>query len=372
MYLIVGCGLTGATIAERISSILNKKVIILDKRSHIGGNCYDYRDKETDILMCKYGAHIFRTNNKEIWNYINKFSDWERWEHKVLSYVDNKFVNVPVNMTTINVLCNETLQTKEDIDDWLKKNQVKYNNITNSEEICQSRIGKTLYNKMFKNYTYKQWNKFPIELDKSVLENIPIRKSFDTRYFDHKYQGLPKNGYTNFINNMISHKNIKILLNTSYEDYIKNNSTLKFDGIIFTGPIDEYFKNSGLHKLEYRSLDFEIIKYKNMNYYQPASVVNYPENNVPYTRIVEYKHFLNQKSNDTVIVKETSNSQGEPFYPVPNKRNMDLYDSYKQLAIKEEEKNKVYFVGRLANYKYFNMDQAIQNAIDFFSKKLLS
>jgi UDP-galactopyranose mutase len=366
MYLIIGCGLTGATIAERIANILNKQVVIIDKRDHIGGNCYDYIDNETGILVCKYGAHIYRSNNVLIWEYINKFSNWIRWEHKVLSFVDNKFVSVPVNITTINELCDEMIQTSEDLNQWLANNQIKYDVIENSEQMCKSRVGNILYEKLFKNYTYKQWNKYPEELDASVLKNIPIRKSFDTRYFDHKYQVLPEKGYTEFIKNMLSNSNIDIKLNITYDEFKDTYNLSKFEGIIFTGPIDEYFKDNGLEKLEYRSLVFDIKRYKNMNYYQPNSVVNYPELNVPFTRIVEYKHFLNQKSPDTIVVSETSTDIGDPYYPVPNKRNLELYDKYKILA-EQAERNNIYFVGRLANYKYFNMDEAIKNAILFFN-----
>jgi UDP-galactopyranose mutase len=233
----------------------------------------------------------------------------------------------------------------------------------------KSRVGNVLYEKMFRNYTYKQWNKYPEELNASVLSRIPIRKSFDTRYFDHKYQALPEKGYTEFIKNMLSNTNIDIKLNISYDEFKASHDLSKFDGIIFTGPVDEYFKDAGLEKLEYRSLIFDIKRYKNMNYYQPNSVVNYPELNVPITRIVEYKHFLNQQSQDTIIVSETSTDNGDPYYPVPNKKNLELYEEYKLLAEKEE-KNNIYFVGRLANYKYFNMDQAIDNALQFFDNNI--
>lgn len=373
MYLIVGCGLSGATIAERIANVLNKNVLIIDKRDHIGGNCYDYRDEKTNILMCKYGAHIFKTNDEKIWKYVNAFSEWVRWEHTVLSHVDNKFVPIPVNITTVNILCNETLQTTDEMNEWLKNNQVHYDNINNSEEMCKSIVGDLLYNKMFSNYTYKQWNKHPSELDSSVLARIPIRKSFDTRYFDHKYQVLPKHGYTAFVKKMLDSPNITVKLNCDFELFKQNNNNdlSMFEKIIFTGPVDEYFHNVGLNKLEYRSLNFEIKKYENMNYYQPVSVVNYPELNVPFTRIVEYKHFLNQTSKDTVIVIETSTDKGEPYYPVPNKSNLSLYEKYKKLALAEETSKNVFFVGRLANYKYFNMDETICNALNFFETKLL-
>jgi UDP-galactopyranose mutase len=368
--LIIGSGLSGAVIAERISSILNLQVIIIEKRDHIGGNCYDYIDQETGILLNKYGAHLFHTNNKQVWDYINQFDKWIRWEHKVIAYIDDKFVSIPVNITTINQLCNENIQTDKEMKDWLEENQLKYDRITNSEEMAKSRIGEILYNKLIKDYTYKQWNKYPSELDKSVLERIPIYNNFDTRYFQDKYQALPHKGYTHFFEKLLNHKNINVLLNTDFIEYKKNNDLKQFKFIIFTGPIDVYFNQYNLNKLEYRSIDFNIQIIKDMNYFQPNSVVNYPSSEYPYTRIVEYKHFLNQKSKDTIIVSETTNDIGEPYYPIPNKKNLELYEKYKILA-KEEEKNNVYFIGRLANYKYFNMDQAILNSLDFFENIII-
>jgi UDP-galactopyranose mutase len=365
-YLIVGAGLSGVVIAEQISSKLGKKVTIIEKRDHIGGNCYDYLDIETNILMNKYGAHLFHTNNETVWNYVNSFDKWIRWDHKVLTYIDEKFVSIPVNITTINQLCDVNLKNESDVADWLNKTQVKYETINNSEEMAKSRIGNVLYEKLIKDYTFKQWNKYPAELDKSVLERIPIRANFDTRYFNDKYQALPHKGYTHFFQKMLSNKNIEVKLNTDYFEYLKtkNNNTV----VIFTGPIDSYFPN--LEKLEYRSIDFNIEIKKNMNYFQPNSVVNYPSIEVPYTRIVEYKHFLNQSSNDTIIVTETTNNTGEPYYPVPNKKNLELYEKYKQLA-QNEEANNVFFVGRLANYKYFNMDEAIMNSLNFFNNVII-
>jgi len=362
MYLIIGCGLSGAVVAERIANELKEKVLIIEKRNHIGGNCYDYEDKETGILLNKYGAHLFHTNFEDVWEYINRFSVWERWEHKVLALVDNKFVSIPVNITTVNELCDENLKTEEDMKIWLEKNQVKYDQITNSEEMAKSRIGEKLYDKLIKDYTFKQWGIYPSELDKSVLERIPIRPNFDTRYFSDKYQALPKNGYTAFFENLLKNDLIEIILNTDFQLFKNDNDLSQFKKIIYTGPIDAYFTN--LDKLEYRSIDFKIKKHYNMNYYQPNSVVNYPDKATNYTRIVEYKHFLNQKSRHTIIVSETTNDFGEPYYPVPNKKNKELYEKYKELADKEKD---VYFLGRLANYKYFNMDEAIKNSLDFFN-----
>jgi UDP-galactopyranose mutase len=365
-YLVVGCGLSGAVIAERIASTLGRRVLILESRDHIGGNCYDYIDEETGILMNKYGAHLFHTNSERVWEYINKFAKWKRWEHKVLSYVDERFVSIPVNITTINELLDENLENENDVKAWLSINQVKYDSIQNSEEMAKSRIGEVLYEKMIKNYTFKQWNKYPNELDKSVLERIPIRANFDTRYFSDKYQVLPENGYTAFFEKILDNPLIEYSLNIDFFKFREENDLTNIP-IIYTGPIDTYFRDRGFENLEYRSIHFHIERHMNMNFYQPCGAVNYPGNEIPYTRIIEYKHFLNQQSPHTIIVGETTCDEGEPYYPVPNERNLSLYQKYKEMAENEEG---IHFVGRLANYKYFNMDQAIENALDFFDKKI--
>jgi UDP-galactopyranose mutase len=361
--LIIGCGLSGIVIAERMANELNKKVLIIDKRDHIGGNVYDYIDPETNILMNKYGAHLFHTNSDRVWNYINKFDKWVRWDHEVLGQVDNKLINIPVNINTVNQLCNQNIRTEKEMDEWLKENQIKYDKIENGEQMCKSRVGDILYNKIFRTYTFKQWNMYPEELDPLVLARIPIRNNFDNRYFDDRYQALPEKGYTHFVANIINHPNIEILLNTDYFDFMSDKSNSDFEHVIYTGPIDRFYENKNLPKLEYRSIDFNIEIIKNINYYQKASVVNYPEDTVPYTRIVEYKHFLNQQSPDTVIVTEITKDGGEPYYPIPNKKNFELYEKYKAFAMEEK---KIHFLGRLANYKYFNMDAAILNALEYF------
>jgi UDP-galactopyranose mutase len=363
MYLIIGCGLSGIVMAERIANTLNEEVLIIESRNHIGGNCYDEIDEETNILINKYGAHFFHTDDEGVWNYINKFGEWVRWEHNVLSKVNNKLVPIPVNITTVNILCNTDLKNKQDMDLWKKENQVQYNEITNSEEMAKSRIGINLYEKLIKDYTYKQWKKYPEELDPSVLKRIPVRDDFDTRYFSSKYQYLPKNGYTKLFKEMLKNPKIKIKLNTNFFDFKKNHDINRFKKIIYTGPIDSFFGDI-YEKLEYRSIDFKIERYKNMNFYQSNSVINYPSIDFDFTRIVEYKHILNQESKDTIIVKEFTNDTGEPYYPIPNKRNLDLYEKYKKLA-NSKNKDNIYFLGRLANYKYINMDQAIRNALDF-------
>lgn len=359
--LIVGAGFSGCVLAERIAKILNKKILIIDKRNHIGGNCYDYIESKTGIRISKYGAHIFHTNNDIVWEYLQQFSKWIPWEHKVLAKVNNKLIHIPVNITTINIIFNKSIETEEEMKSFLDTIQIKYDNPKNSEEVSLSKVGKELYELIFKNYTKKQWNKYPNELDASVLSRIPIRYNFDNRYFTDKYQALPKDGYTKIFENMLNHYNITVMLNTDYFD-IKNK--IKFNTLFFTGPIDIYFNYLGMEKLEYRSINFIHEIKENCDYYQENSVVNYPQNDVSFTRIVEYKHFLNQQSPHTIIVKEITTDNGEPYYPVPNERNRILYNKYKKYIDNEQD---LYFVGRLATYKYYNMDEVIDASLNIFN-----
>lgn len=364
--LIIGAGLSGCVLAEQFASRLNKQVVILEKRDHIGGNCYDYVD-DNGILVSKYGAHLFHTDDDNVWNYVNRFGEWCRWDHRVVCSINNKLVPLPVNINTVNALCGENIKTSSEMDEWLSKNQVKYDvSPKNGEEMAKSRVGNELYEKLFKHYTHKQWNKQPHELLPEVLARIPVRNNHDDRYFTDKYQALPKHGYTKFIESLINHPNITVKTGV---DYLKHKSEHTADIVIYTGPIDAYFGNVTGEKLEYRSINFVKEDYKNIGgYYQPNSVVNYPGTDVDFTRIVEYKHFLNQKSPHTTIVKEYSTDEGEPYYPVLNEKNLAIYEKYRKLA--EAEKN-VHFIGRLANYKYFNMDQAIKNALDYFNNNFV-
>ncbi len=359
--LVVGAGLSGAVIAERLARKKDYEVLVIDKRDHLGGNCFDYRD-ENNILVNQYGAHLFHTDDEKVWEYVNGFAKWKRWDHKVLGLIGNRLVNIPVNINTVNTLCNQDIKSPEEMLLWLKKNQVSYKKIRNSEEMSKSRVGQILYEKIFKPYTFKQWGKYPNELAPSVLARIPIRCDFNEKYFDDRFQALPEGGYSKLIKNILTHKNITVKLKC---DFFRLKKKLNYSKLIFTGPIDHYFAQTGLPKLEYRSIKFVKETYKNMNYFQPNSVVNYLEAKNKFTRIVEYKHFLNQKSAHTTIVKEYTKSGGDPYYPVPNDKNQKLYKKYEKLALKEKD---TIFLGRLANYKYFNMDQAIKNALDFFEK----
>lgn len=364
--LIVGAGLSGATIANLIANDFPElEIHVIDKREQIGGNIYDYIDEETGIRVSKYGAHLWHTNDKEVWDFIQKFGTWIRWEHKVVAKIDeNTFVPIPVNPTTINLIENCSIENEIEMNKWLEENTIKPNGLkaTNSEEVALERVGPKLYEKLFRPYTIKQWNKEPKELDALVMSRIPIQKNFDNRYFQDKYQALPKNGYTSIVENMLKAKNIKVSLKTPWNSLMKNSAK----HIIFTGPIDLYF-DVNLPKLEYRSILFQKEVVDCCGYFQPNSVVNYPSLNIPFTRTVEYKHFLHQKSNKTILFHETTTDDGEPYYPVPNKKNEELYKKYQELSLNETN---VHFIGRLANYKYFNMDQAVRNSIDYYNKIL--
>lgn len=386
-YLIVGAGFSGATLANKIATELNKTVLVIDKRDHIGGNCYDYIDKDTDILVSKYGAHIFHTNDKEVWDYVNSFSSWTRYDHKVLAEVlttdsltdgltdgltptKKKYVPIPVNQDTINSLFNISLSGVDEVNSWLKEKQIVDKEPINSEDIALQRVGKELYELLFKSYTIKQWGKEPSELDTSVLARIPVRNNNDGRYFSDKFQGLPSFGYTKLFEKMLSHPNITVRIGTSWEEQKDN---INYKTLIFTGRIDQYFSTLGFEKLEYRSLDFHVERKYNIGYFQRNGVVNYPSIENPYTRSVEYKWFPNEYpiSPHSVVVFETSceaSSTAEPYYPVHSPANLLLFEKYKSLA--QKEKN-VHFIGRLANYRYFNMDEAIRASLDYFNEHFI-
>lgn len=361
--VIVGAGISGATLAERFASVHNKKVLVLEKRDHIGGNCYDYYNQD-GILVSKYGAHLFHTNFEDVWQYVQRFSEWTPYEHHVLAKIDGKLVPVPVNITTVNELLGEHIHNEEEMQQWLGVNQVKNDHPQNGEEAALARVGKVLYEKLFKYYTKKQWDKYPSELDAEVLNRIPVRDNFDSRYFSDTYQAQPKEGYTKLFEKMLNHPNITVKLNTDFFA-IKDHLGV-YEKLFYTGPIDQFFAGLGKPKLEYRSLRFKEETYEE-EYFQENSVVNYPSPDVPFTRIVEYKYITGQKIPKTTIVKEYSSSEGEPYYPVPTPANRALYEEYKKEAEKLEKEG-IYFVGRLANYKYFNMDQAFKNALQLFSQ----
>jgi UDP-galactopyranose mutase len=360
--IIVGAGISGATLAERYATQLNKKILILEKRDHIGGNCYDYYNSD-GILVSKYGAHIFHTSYEDVWEYVSKFTKWRPYQHKVLSSVDGKLVPVPVNITTVNMLLGLNIKSEEEMKQWLDKNSVHIENPKNSEEMALTRVGPVLYEKLFKHYTEKQWNAKPSELAASVIGRIPVRTNFDDGYFSDPHQAIPKEGYTKLFEKMLDHPNITVMLNTDYFTF--KDKLQGYEKFFFTGPIDQFFGYKFGKHLQYRSLRFEFETH-DKEYFQSNAVINYP-NDHDYTRIVEYKYFTGQRHPKTTISKEFPTWEGEPYYPVHSKENIELYETYKKEA-EESEKKGIHFVGRLANYKYFNMDQAFKNALELFDK----
>ncbi len=355
--VIVGAGISGLVLAERYAK-MGKKVLIIEKREHIGGNCYDYIN-EYGLLVSKYGAHIFHTNHNLVWDYVNMFSLFSPYTHKVKAFVNGKIVPIPVNIETVNSLLGEKISNQAEMDKWLLEHQIPAERPKNSEEVGLSRVGRDLYDLLFKPYTIKQWSKDPIDLDPLVLSRIPVRNSFDERYFTDKYQAQPINGFTKLFEKMISHRNIRVLLNT---DFLKIKGQLSsFEKLFYTGPIDQYFGKDG--QLEYRSLKFKFDTY-NTSSYQQAAVINYPIEH-EFTRIVEYKKITGQKHPQTTVSREYPTWTGEPYYPVPTWENRQKYKSF-QSEVKRM--NNIYFIGRLAEYRYINMDEAFLNALRLFSR----
>jgi UDP-galactopyranose mutase len=377
--VIVGAGISGCVFAERGSRELGLKSLIIDKRDHIGGNCYDFVNKR-GFRVSQYGVHLFHTRHERVWEYVNRFSDWTPYEHRVKGKVDvgegYKIVPIPPSRETVNALFHADVHTEEEMEAWLNARRSVNDDPKNGEESALTRAGEELYDAIFKHYTKKQWDKYPEELDASVLARIPVRTNDDDRYFSDPHQALPKDGYTRLFENMVmSDPNITIRLNVDF--FERRDALPKCAKTIFTGPIDAYYASQGLPKLEYRSLRFREEYHEpdpsgeHGAFYQPCLQLNYPGPEVPFTRIVEYKHKPNQpeearNSKGTVIFKEYSCDHGEPYYPVPNPANHALYEKYKAMA--EREGKDVCFVGRLASYKYFNMDQAFLNALEMFDE----
>jgi UDP-galactopyranose mutase len=367
-FLIVGAGFSGLVLAERLSNELGTQCTIIDKRNHIGGNSQDeYNDD--GILIHKYGPHYFRTNSTRIIEYLSRFTEWHPVDYKILSYTDGKYWKFPINLNTFEQYLERESTTSE-FEAWLESKKVPIAFPQNSEEVIVSQVGWELYRKFFENYTIKQWKKHPRELDASVCGRIPIRTNRDDRYLQEDFQALPKHGYHKMFKNMLAAcKNTELLLGVDFKDVASN---IEHTHIIWTGPIDEYF-NFMFGKLPYRSLRFEHETHQ-QEFYQPAMQINYP-NDEEFTRIVEIKHATGQKSAKTTIVKEFPDDYTDgkiPYYPIPTKQNTEMYMKYKEQS--ELCKN-VSFVGRLATYRYYNMDQVIGMALtefDRLSKSLAS
>jgi len=356
-YLIVGAGFAGSILAERLACGSNKKVLLCEKRSHIGGNAYDEYDRH-GILVHRYGPHIFHTNSREVYEYLSRFTEWRPYEHRVRASVDGMTVPIPINLDTINELYGMKLNSHE-VEKFLASLAEPRETVTTSEDVVVSKVGRKLYEKFFRGYTRKQWGLDPSELDSSVIARVPVRTNRDDRYFTDMYQVMPLDGYTKMFERMLDHPNIKILLNADYRE-IKNE--IRFSEVIYTGQIDEFF-DFRYGNLPYRSLRFKH-ETKDCEFYQQAPVVNYP-NEHAYTRVTEFKYLTGQKHPKSSIVFEFPCADGDPYYPVPQRQNAELYARYKALA---DSTPGVYFVGRLATYKYYNMDQVAAQALSTYAK----
>jgi UDP-galactopyranose mutase len=361
-YLIVGAGFAGSVMAERLASQLNKKVLVVEKRNHIAGNAYDEYD-EHGILVHRYGPHIFHTNSQVVFDYLSKFTEWIPYEHKVLAKIGDELYPIPINRLTINKLYNLNLTTETEVKDYFESVREKRFPILNSEDIIVNQVGKDLFEKFFKHYTKKQWNLEPKELSPSVCGRIPVRTNDDCRYFTDKYQFMPKDGYTKMFEKMLRHKNIEVILNTDYKNILE---LIKFDKMIYTGPID-YFFDYKFGKLPYRSIRFEFRNFEKEQM-QETAVYNYVGNETEFTRVTEYKYLTSQKLKSTTLSFEYSEKDGEPFYPIPNENNRSKYLRYKSEAKKI---NNVIFCGRLAEYQYYNVDQVVAKTLKMFEEKIV-
>jgi UDP-galactopyranose mutase len=356
-YLVVGAGFAGSVLAERLAAGSGKKILIVDKRPHIGGNAYDQYDKH-GILIHKYGPHIFHTNSRDVFEYLSRFTAWRNYQHRVRAWVDGQLVPIPINLDTINLLYGTrftSFQLQQFFDSVAEPRDV----IRTSEDVIISKVGRELYEKFFRNYTRKQWGLDPSELDATVIARIPVRTNRDDRYFTDTYQVMPAHGFTRMFERMLAHPNIKILLNTDYREI---EGSIAYDRVVFTGPVDEYF-DFRFGKLPYRSLEFKFETLETARH-QPVAVVNYPNDNV-FTRITEIKHITGQEHGKTTLVTEYPRAEGDPYYPVPRPENAALYRRYQELADATEG---VHFVGRLATYKYYNMDQVVAQALATYSR----
>lgn len=358
-YLIAGAGFAGAVMAERLASA-GKRVLIAEARPHIGGNAFDHHD-DAGILVHRYGPHIFHTNSAEVFSYLSRFTEWRPYEHRVLASVDGQLVPIPINADTITRLYGLQLNSFE-VEEFLQSRAEPIEQCRTSEDVIVGRVGRELYEKLFRNYTRKQWGLDPSELDASVTARIPVRTNRDDRYFTDTYQAMPKHGYTRMFERMLAHPNINVMLQT---DALEISQFIGHREFIFTGPIDAYFGYC-YGRLPYRSLDFRF-ETVDAERIQAVGTVNHP-NQHPYTRVTEFKHLTGQRHDKSTLVFEYPQAEGEPFYPVPQPANDALYKRYRALA---DQQRGVHFVGRLATYKYYNMDQVVAQALTL-SRKLLA
>lgn len=355
--LVVGAGFAGSVIAERFAST-GRSVLIIDKRGHFGGNAYDESDVH-GLLVHRYGPHIFHTNAPVVADYLSRFTDWIPYEHRVLAEVDGQLYPIPVNQTTVNRLYGLDLD-EAGIAAFFARVREPRDPIKTSEDVVLSSVGRDLCDKFFRGYTRKQWGLDLSELSAQVAARIPVRTNADDRYFSDSFQKMPAMGYTKMFARMLDHPSIRIEVGT---DFRAMRHRVRWNTLFYTGPIDEYF-DCCYGKLPYRSLRFQHEHLPDVERFQPVGTVNYPNRN-DFTRITEFKHLTGQRHSGTSIVREYPEAEGDPYYPIPRTENHELYQRYKTLADAERH---VHFVGRLAQYRYYNMDQAVAAALSLFGR----
>ncbi len=358
--LIIGAGLSG-TVFSRLAAEENHKVHIVDKRSHIGGNCYTYNDSDSGVEVHKYGPHIFHTNSQRIWDFVNKFTDFNNFRNRVKAVSNGSLYSLPINLHTINQFYGLTLSPDE-AKSFIDSKRYSYKKFNNFEEYVLGSLGKDLYEAFFKYYTIKQWGVDPKLISVSTANRLPIRYNYNDNYFNDIYQGIPVDGYTSMFNKMLDHKNIIVDTNTSFSD-ISNNWRSEYDLLVYTGSIDEYFQYKE-GELPYRTVDFKEIRDSEI---QGNAVINYTDSSVKYTRIHEHKWFTPEKKFSKSIgfyeFSSATTSKKNPYYPISTDETSNIFQKYKKLAQFERD---VIFVGRLAEYKYYNMDQVIASSISAF------
>ena len=357
--LVVGAGFAGSVVAERLASA-GRRVHVIDRRSHIAGNAYDENDAQ-GILIHRYGPHIFHTNSDEVFAYLSRFTDWRPYEHRVLASVDGKLLPIPINLDTVNRLYGFHLD-EEGLKAYFETVREARETIRTSEDVIVNTVGWDLYRKFYQGYTRKQWGLDPSELFASVASRVPVRTNRDDRYFTDTHQAMPKDGYTPMFARILDHPNISIELGRDFQE-IRPKARARH--IVYTGPVDEYFDHC-FGKLPYRSLRFEHEQLPGVENFQPVGTVNYP-NDHAYTRITEFRHLTGQTAPGTSIVREYPQAQGDPYYPIPRPENDALFKKYQALAQQERD---VTFVGRLAQYRYYNMDQVVGAALSIARKIL--
>ncbi|AOB33671.1 UDP-galactopyranose mutase [Bordetella sp. H567] len=356
--MVVGAGFAGCVLAERLAAGLDQRVLVIDRRPHIGGNAYDYFDN-AGLLVHRYGPHIFHTNADPVVKYLSRFTNWRPYEHRVLSDVGGMLVPMPINLTTLSMLYGQDFSS-ESAQTFLAARAETDRPIRTAEDMVLSQVGRDLYERFFRGYTRKQWGLDPSQLDKSVTARVPARTSDDDRYFTDRFQAMPDQGYTRMFERMLDHPNIDVCVGTDYREL---RGAVPARRLVYTGPIDEYFDHC-YGPLPYRSLIFRHVTF-DKEQFQPVGVVNYPAEDTPYTRITEYKHLTGQRHPKTSVTYEYPSAEGDPYYPVPRAENAALYRRYQALA---DERPHVLFVGRLATYRYYNMDQVVGQALATYAR----